>query len=112
MSLVPAGAGFVRRTAHLAAALVLAGLAALPARALEYRETPGLADRVGVDLPPVAMRLPEEPLVVDLPAKGRETGRQGGEINTLIGRSKDVRLINVWGYAPAPPKESAMPAPK
>ncbi|MAA98652.1 MAG: peptide ABC transporter substrate-binding protein [Stappia sp.] len=99
MSLVPAGAGFVRRTAHLAAALVLAGLAALPARALEYRETPGLADRVGVDLPPVAMRLPEEPLVVDLPAKGRETGRQGGEINTLIGRSKDVRLINVWGYA-------------
>lgn len=37
--------------------------------------------------------------MVDLAARGREIGRSGGEINTLIGRSKDVRLINVWGYA-------------
>lgn len=70
-----------------------------PASALELKETPGLADRVGKDLPPVAERVPSEPLVVDLEASGREIGTSGGEINTLIGRSKDVRLINVWGYA-------------
>ena len=99
MSLISARSGFAVRAARLACALLLMSFVALPASALDYRETPGLADRVGIDLPPVAMRLPEEPLVVDLPAKGRETGRSGGEINTLIGRSKDVRLINVWGYA-------------
>ena len=50
-------------------------------------------------LPPVAERVPQEPLVVDLTAKGREPGVYGGDLNTLIGRSKDKRLINVWGYA-------------
>ena len=69
------------------------------ASALDLKETPGLAERVGKDLPPVAERVPAEPLVVDLEAAGREIGTSGGEINTLIGRSKDVRLINVWGYA-------------
>ncbi|MCA1241346.1 ABC transporter substrate-binding protein [Stappia stellulata] len=69
------------------------------ASALDLKETPGLAERVGKDLPPVAERVPAEPLVVDLEATGREIGTSGGEINTLIGRSKDVRLINVWGYA-------------
>ncbi|MBJ3774746.1 ABC transporter substrate-binding protein [Acuticoccus mangrovi] len=50
-------------------------------------------------LPPIAERVPQEPLVVDLAATGRTEGKYGGEINTLIGRAKDVRLINVWGYA-------------
>ncbi len=52
-----------------------------------------------INLPPVAERLPLEPLVVDLEAKGREPGQHGGDLRTLIGRTKDVRLINVWGYA-------------
>lgn len=50
-------------------------------------------------LPPLAERLPKQPLVVDLKAAGREPGRHGGDLNTLIGRGKDARLINVWGYA-------------
>ena len=49
--------------------------------------------------PDVAERLPGTPLVVDLPAKERLTGIPGGELQTLIGRTKDVRLVNVWGYA-------------
>ncbi|MBN9669717.1 ABC transporter substrate-binding protein [Roseibium aggregatum] len=66
-----------------------------PLAALEYKETPGLDP----SLPPVAERLPAEPLIVDLEATGRKVGKQGGSLDTLIGRAKDVRLINVWGYA-------------
>ena len=72
-----------------------AALIAGQAAALELKETPGLDP----SLPPVAERLPEEPLVVDMESKGRTTGKHGGAIDTLIGRAKDVRLINVWGYA-------------
>ncbi|WP_299355621.1 ABC transporter substrate-binding protein [uncultured Shimia sp.] len=50
-------------------------------------------------LPPIAERLPYVPLVVDLEAKGRVTGRQGGTLRTLVTRSKDVRQMVVYGYA-------------
>ncbi|MEM9206792.1 MAG: ABC transporter substrate-binding protein [Pseudomonadota bacterium] len=50
-------------------------------------------------LPPVAERVPGEPLIVDMNAKGRTPGVHGGDLNTLVGRAKDSRLINVWGYA-------------
>ncbi len=56
-------------------------------------------ERTHSDLPPVAERLPSEPLIVNVAASGREPGRHGGDLNTLIGRSKDKRLVNVWGYA-------------
>jgi len=80
----------------LGLAFVFAG--ALPALALTLTETPAL-ERTHQGLPPVAERVPAEPLVVDLAAKGRRVGAHGGDIGTLIGRVKDVRLINVWGYA-------------
>ena len=81
--------------AALAAFVALAG----PAGALTPVETPNL-DKIFPDgLPPVVDRLPADPLVVDLEAQGRRLGRHGGEIVTLIGKPKDVRLINVWGYA-------------
>ncbi|MGB7242900.1 MAG: ABC transporter substrate-binding protein, partial [Sulfitobacter sp.] len=51
------------------------------------------------NLPAVADRIPDEPLVVDLPAKGRTFGQQGGTLRTLISRSKDVRQMVVYGYA-------------
>ncbi|MEM7743314.1 MAG: ABC transporter substrate-binding protein [Pseudomonadota bacterium] len=63
-------------------------------------ETPVLADRVASgELPPVAERLPAEPLVVDLAARGRAAGQHGGTIRTFVSRSKDVRYMSVWGYA-------------
>lgn len=82
---------------HLKRAGLLLGaaLAATPLAALELKETPGL----DASLPPIAERIPSEPLIVDLKAKGREVGKHGGSLDTLIGRAKDVRLINVWGYA-------------
>lgn len=83
-------------TNSLRAGLFLtAALMASPLAALDLKETPGLDP----SLPPVAERVPSEPLIVDLEAKGRTTGSHGGELDTLIGRAKDVRLINVWGYA-------------
>ncbi len=51
------------------------------------------------DLPPVAERLPKDPLVVDLAAKGREFGTQGGTLRTMVTRSKDIRQMVVYGYA-------------
>ncbi|MBB3995259.1 peptide/nickel transport system substrate-binding protein [Sulfitobacter undariae] len=51
------------------------------------------------DLPPIAERLPEVPLIVDLEAKGRNFGTQGSNLRTLVSRSKDVRLMSAYGYA-------------
>ena len=51
------------------------------------------------ELPPVAERLPAHPLVVNLAAKGREPGLQGGTLNTMVTRSKDIRQMVVYGYA-------------
>ena len=51
------------------------------------------------NLPPIAERLPDLPLVVDLEAKGRAFGQQGGTLRTLVTRSKDVRQMVVYGYA-------------
>ncbi|MAC78090.1 MAG: peptide ABC transporter substrate-binding protein [Rhodobacteraceae bacterium] len=80
-----------------AAALVLS---ALPVFALDPQETPYFADKVASgDLPPIAERLPDTPLVVDLEAKGRTTGVQGGTLRTMVSRSKDVRQMVVYGYA-------------
>ncbi|WP_406647793.1 ABC transporter substrate-binding protein [Aliisedimentitalea scapharcae] len=51
------------------------------------------------DLPPVQERIPEDPLVVNLEDKGRVFGIQGGTLNTMVTRSKDIRQMVVYGYA-------------
>ncbi|MFL5230549.1 MAG: ABC transporter substrate-binding protein [Microvirga sp.] len=80
-----------------AAALLLAGL---PALAQSYVETPLFAERVGKgELPPIAQRLPKEPMVVDLAAKGRSIGRPGGEVTSLVARGRDIRYMSVQSYA-------------
>lgn len=50
------------------------------------------------NLPPVAERMPSAPLVIDLEAKGRVIGKQGGTLRTLVTRTKDVRQMVVYGY--------------
>lgn len=65
-----------------------------------WQETPFLQARVtGGELPPVAERIPEHPRVIDLKALGREPGRPGGTIRTLIGDQRDIRYATVYGYA-------------
>jgi peptide/nickel transport system substrate-binding protein len=46
-------------------------------------------------LPPLAKRLPEKPLLV----KPVQAGQYGGSLSMLIGRSRDVRMLVVYGYA-------------
>ena len=77
--------------------VLLAAPAAL-AQEVDLVETATLS-RTHEDLPPVSERVPDEPLVVDLSARGRTEGVHGGDLDTIIGRVKDIRLINVWGYA-------------
>ena len=90
-----------RRTFALALTMVLAG--ALPLRA---ETVPTLQESIfwgaevkSGDLPPIDQRIPEEPLIVDLGAKGREFGTPGGVMRTMITRSKDIRQMVVYGYA-------------
>ncbi len=105
----------MRLSASLAAvvlALSISALAAVPppkppappqplsAPLLVLKETPLLAGEVRrATLPPVAQRVPQEPLVVDPRKEGREQGDSGGTIRMLMSREKDVRLLNAWGYA-------------
>ena len=77
-------------------------LAAWPAAAAEpiLLETPSLeADVKAGKLPPIALRLPKSPSVVDLEAQGKVAGRHGGELRLLMGKQKDTRMMTVYGYA-------------
>jgi len=91
------------------AAVLIAGLMALPAMAqpvspdgapLTVQESGFWAAEVEKgQMDPAPMRVPQTPLVVDLEAKGREFGSQGGTLRTMVTRSKDVRQMVVYGYA-------------
>lgn len=70
---------------------------AVPAR---YIEVPSLKERVDTGaLPPIEARLPSRPSVVDLTVEGKEIGRYGGTLNTVMGATKDSRQMVVYGYA-------------
>ena len=48
-------------------------------------------------LPPVAERLPRTPRIVKVASMGRQPGRHGGTVRTLIGGQKDIRLMTIYG---------------
>ena len=50
-------------------------------------------------LPPVDKRLPATPLVAKMDEPDQQIGKHGGTLNMLIGRSRDVRLMAIYGYA-------------
>lgn len=63
-------------------------------------EPPILADAIAAgDLPPVGERLPDPPSVAEFDPKYQTLGEPGGRIEILMGRQKDIRLMNVYGYA-------------
>jgi peptide/nickel transport system substrate-binding protein len=89
----------IRSLAFLVLLAFLAGAAPPAAAQGKLIETPIFAEDVKAGkLPPVAKRLPETPLVVKFGA-GTEPGQHGGSLNMLIGRSRDVRMLVVYGYA-------------
>ncbi|WP_282022264.1 ABC transporter substrate-binding protein [Ruegeria faecimaris] len=91
-----------KTTRPLLLAVALAATWALPATAdmPELQESTFWETEVNAgNLPPIQDRIPAEPLIVDLAAKGREFGKQGGTLRTMITRSKDIRQMVVYGYA-------------
>jgi len=84
----------------LATAFLALFYCAFPAMAAEMTETPTFVYGVKAGrLPPVDKRVPEEPSVVDLPGAGKVIGQHGGELKLLMGKQKDTRMMNVYGYA-------------
>jgi peptide/nickel transport system substrate-binding protein len=69
------------------------------AQGMNYIDPPMFAEEIkSGKLPPAAKRMPENPLVVKMDG-GAVAGQHGGALNMLIGRSRDVRMLVVYGYA-------------
>jgi len=76
-----------------------AGFALQPTLAADLIETPFFAEVVQEEeLPPVADRVPEDPLVVRF-SGDRTVGEHGGDLNMLIPRSRYLRHMVVYSYA-------------
>ncbi|HEV3175027.1 MAG TPA: ABC transporter substrate-binding protein [Stellaceae bacterium] len=86
----------MRKLLPLLAVVCLAAL--LPAaygQVLELKETPSLEDAVKAgSLPPIADRLPANPLLV----RPVEPGTPGGSLHLLMASTKDTRMMVVYGY--------------
>ena len=51
-------------------------------------------------VPPIEERIPLTPKIVKFEQEsGKEQGRYGGRLRLLMGRSKDIRMMMVYGYA-------------
>ncbi|MEM9602358.1 MAG: ABC transporter substrate-binding protein [Pseudomonadota bacterium] len=82
----------MRRVWAMGAALTLCG-------SVLAAEVPFFEDAVASGaLPPVEDRLPATPLLGEDTLR-RELGQYGGELKLLMSRSKDIRLMTVYGYA-------------
>jgi peptide/nickel transport system substrate-binding protein len=89
----------IRLPAFLVLFSILAGVAPPAAAQGKFIETPMFADDVKAGkLPPVAKRLPEVPLAFKF-GDGNEARKHGCSLSMLIGRSRDVRMLVVYGYA-------------
>jgi peptide/nickel transport system substrate-binding protein len=63
-------------------------------------QSPMLAERVAKgELPPLEQRLPSPPYTTRFTQPYQSPGKYGGDLVMLMGRSKDVRLMVVYGYA-------------
>ena len=89
------------QTLAATAAALLGALLLVPDAARgSAEEPPALAEQVAAGkLPPMAERLPKAPYVDDLGSRGLEPGRYGGTLRLLMGGSRDVRQMVVYGYA-------------
>ena len=68
--------------------------------AASFTESPMLAELVTAgELAPVTERLPVSPRLITFAADGLTEGKYGGDLNMLMGREKDVRMMVVYGYA-------------
>ena len=92
------------RAMQFAVAVFAATTAASPAAAATYIEPPYFARQVAAgELPPLAERLPRQPAVAHFDRGGEDDnarpGKYGGTLRMLMGKSKDIRMMMVSGYA-------------
>ncbi|HRJ69412.1 MAG TPA: ABC transporter substrate-binding protein [Beijerinckiaceae bacterium] len=81
------------------AAAFLAMTAVASAADIRLIDPPFFKERVEKQqLPEIAQRVPKQPLVADLEARGRVPGRHGGDIRTLVSAVRDLRYVTVYGY--------------
>src|ERR1700675_2451820 len=79
---------------------VLAACLSFGARAAPLVETEMFRKEVAAGkMPSVQKRLPDSPVVSAMAEPGMQVGKQGGTLNMLIGRARDVRLLAVYGYS-------------
>ena len=79
--------------------LALAAVAST-ATAETYIGAPSLAKLLKAGkLAPVDQRLPQTPRLINVTNRGRVAGRHGGTLRLLMARSKDTRIMTVYGYA-------------
>ncbi len=89
-----------RSRARLCARLCAAAFVAFAAAPAFGAESPMLAALVAKgELPPLEQRLPTPPKTMTFTQPYQARGKYGGELVLLMGRSKDVRLMVVYGYA-------------
>ncbi len=89
-----------RSRGMILAVLAACALVTQPGSATELQESAFWKAEVDTgSLPPVNERVPVQPLVVDMTAKGRDIGVAGGTLRTMVSRSKDIRQMVVYGYA-------------
>lgn len=80
-------------------ALAAVPLASRALASVELKEAPLFVERViKGKLPPIADRIPKQPLVFDPAAEGRQLGKPGGSMTTLIAKLRDVRYLSANGY--------------
>ena len=90
----------MRMRGVLALVLALVGAGSAVAAPGRYPpEPPLLSTEVDINqLPSLPDRLPEHPRVIDVAGMGREPGRYGGTLRTLMGDQRDIRAISIYGY--------------
>ena len=87
----------IARTVRFACLLLVALMMALSVGA---EEPPVLQSDVAAGkLPPLAGRLPNPPLVVDLKRPNWTQGTYGGEMRMLMAKDRDIRMMVVYGYS-------------
>ncbi len=82
------------------AVLTVMAIAGISAPSVMAGESPMLSELVAKgELPPLEQRIPTPPNTVKFARAYQSPGKYGGELILLMGRSKDVRLMVVYGYS-------------
>ena len=89
----------MRRVFALAILLLALGTGLAQAALPVYQEPPLLEKQVKKGkLPPVAQRLPADPMVASFDWPGQVPGQYGGELGMLMSSVKDTRYLVTYGY--------------